>query len=824
MTTRSSILLALLSLLALSACNLPLSPAYVPPQTPPTPNPEEELAVVTFRVEVPPDTPADEPVLLSVLDEVTGLVLNAHRYQMEAVDATHYVLGLPLPVGTVLKYRYSRQGNILAEEHLSNGRPVRYRMVQVLNPMEVQDVVSRWNDTPFNGESGRISGVLTDAQSGEAVAGALVTAGGAQTLSNSRGEYLLEGLPPGTHNLVVYALDGAYATFQQQARVAAGSNTPADIALQPNPRVDVTFVVHVPEDTPPAVPLRLAGNLLPLGNTFADLRGGVSTLAARMPVLSPLPDGTYGLILSLPVGVEIRYKYTLGDGFWNSERAANGTFRLRRLIVPPQPVTIEDTIETWHAGEAAPITFDITVPETTPPEDDISIQFYPFGWMEPLRMWSLGGRRWAYILYSPLDLVNTLGYRYCRADQCGHADDERTPGAYTTGQIVQTERDPLGVPDQIERWRWLENKLPAVSPSQAEVNSRAADFVRGVEWQTFYQPSITPHAERALADIAALHANTVVLTPGWTFTRQSPPVLEPVAGENPLWGEVMQWAQQARAHDLRLALRPVPRFPTAVAVWWSGAPRDFSFWVSWFDQYRAFALHHADLAARSGTQTLILGGTWMTPALPGGTLADGSPSNVPPDADQRYRQLLAEIRERFDWKIAWAWPYPAGGLELPAFLSEVDQLYILWSAPLSEDNPQAGREALRAEAQRRLEEDIRTIRERWQPAGEKDIVLALAYPSVDGSFTACLPDPFAECLPPEAIDYPAPELPLLDLEFTQQAAAYDAVLAAVNQTDWIGGVVSRGYYVPTVLHDKSTSIRGKPAAEIVRYWYDGFAP
>jgi hypothetical protein len=63
----------------------------------------------------------------------------------------------------------------------------------------------------------------------------------------------------------------------------------------------------------------MAGNLLQFGNTFSDLRGGLSTVADRMPVLTPLPDGRYSVSLFLPAGAHLEYKYTLGDGFWNSE-------------------------------------------------------------------------------------------------------------------------------------------------------------------------------------------------------------------------------------------------------------------------------------------------------------------------------------------------------------------------------------------------------------------------------------------------------------------------------------------------------------------------
>ncbi|MBC8509483.1 MAG: carboxypeptidase regulatory-like domain-containing protein, partial [Chloroflexi bacterium] len=413
------ITLTLLTLIGITGCELQLptpSPAsYTVPEETPTTEKSNDLAVVTFFVEIPADTPPGEPILLSILDEVTGLALNTQRYTMDAIDDTRYVLGIPLPVGTVVKYRYSRQGDILAEEHISNGRPVRYRLYQVGAPGEVHDVVTRWNDTRFEGVTGRITGTLTDAQSGTSTPGILIAAGGAQTLTDSDGHFLIEGLPPGTHNLVAYAVDGSYTTFQQGALVAAESNTPANIQLTPTANVDVTFLVHVPEDTPPNVPLRIAGNLLQLGNTFADLSGGINTLASRMPVLSPLPDGSYGIIIPLPVGTDIRYKYTLGDGLWNTERSNDDAFNIRNFIVPDVPIVIEETIETWHAGNTSSITFDIILPENTTVGEGVSIQFHPSGWTEPLSIWALRGQRGAHILYSPLDPSSQLGNRYCPA-------------------------------------------------------------------------------------------------------------------------------------------------------------------------------------------------------------------------------------------------------------------------------------------------------------------------------------------------------------------------------------------------------------------------
>jgi len=811
-------------LLSLASCDqFQLAPATAEP--PPLVSSGTQVvpeALVTFYVEVPADTPTDEPILLSLLDEVTGLALNAQRYPMEKIDETHYAVALPFKLGSTVKYRYSRQGDILAEEHLTDGRPVRYRLFQVVNPGETHDVVSRWNDTLYSGPTGRITGSVTQAETGQPLPGLLVAAGGAQAFTRGDGSFLLEGLPPGTHNLVIYALDGTYQAFQQGALVAEGSNTPADIQLTPAAIVDITFIVDVPEGTIPAVPLRIAGNLLQLGNTFGNLAGGVSTLATRMPVLSPLADGSYGVILALPAGTDLRYKYTLGDGFWNTERGSEGGFVIRQLIVPESPAVINDNIQTWTVGDSGEITFDVVIPENTPPEDQIAIQFNPYGWTAPLPMWHLGGQRWAYILFSPLDLIDQLGYRYCRAGQCGQADDLRTPGEFTSGQIIQTSPDRLGIPDQVEQWAWYQSDLPDVNVTDTKVAKRGPEFVAGIEFQEFYHPSWDPLIPAALKDVDSTGANWLILTPSWSYTRLSPPVLEPVPGQDALWSDNLKTVQQAQAHNLNVALRPVPNFPTAVPEWWATAPRDFSWWVSWFDEYRAFALHHADLAAQSGAQTLILGGDWIGPALPGGTLADGSLSGVPVDADERYKELIAEVRTRFNGTLAWALPYPEGLNNLPKFLDEVDQLVVLWSAPLTED-PEASPAELQAKAENLLTTDIYALWLTWKHGTEdKSIVISLAYPSVDGILTGCLPDPIQTCLPPRSLNYPAPDYPLLEVDLKAQARAYDAVLAAINTQDWLDGAISSGYYPPTVLHDKSTSIHGKPAEDVLRSWFERF--
>jgi len=93
-------------------------------------------------------------------------------------------------------------------------------MVLVNGPTQIIDTVSSWADKPVSTLSGNITGTVLNADTGAPIPDILVTAGGAQGLTDSAGRFQILGLRGGTHNLVAYALDGTYQTFQQGATVA----------------------------------------------------------------------------------------------------------------------------------------------------------------------------------------------------------------------------------------------------------------------------------------------------------------------------------------------------------------------------------------------------------------------------------------------------------------------------------------------------------------------------------------------------------------------------------------------------------------------------
>jgi hypothetical protein len=823
-TIRSRPILLFIVILALAsqACALSLAQwpfpnfpgtASTPLPGGPTPTPLPR-AEVTFTTRLPEPLQANEVLAISVLDEVTGLPLNPVDYQMTAVDPITYSTTLAIPDKAVIKYKYVRRGAARVEEDTNLDAPIRYRMAFINGPTQIVDTVSSWTDRPVNTLSGNILGTVVNQDTGAPLPGILVTAGGMQMLTDSAGRFELDGLRGGEHNLVAYAMDGTFQTFQQGATVAENQSTPVQLSMKPAQLVNVIFTVSVPEPIQNGVPLRLAGNFLQLGNTFTDLQGGLSTVADRMPVLSPLPDGRYSVSLFLPAGAHVEYKYTLGDGFWNSEFTSTGQYVTRSLIVPTTNMTVSDTVQSWQAGPNGPILFEVTVPSDTPPGDSVYIQFNSFGWTPPIPMWSMGNNRWAYKLYGPLNILGSLNYRYCRNAQCSAADDAQTAGESSHGRSVTPSLAPQDIQDTVSQWMWPQT---AASPTivATDIPARGTGFFAGVEYQPYYHPNNLPFNPPALQNVQAIGANWVVLTPSWTYSTTNPLLFSSLPGKDDFWSDTVNMVSQARAINLNVALFPQPRFATTANDFWTSAPRDAGWWDNWFNHYRAFAVNYADLATQNGAQTLIIGGDWIAPALPGGTLADGTPSGVPADADARWQSLISELRQHFRGTLLFALPYDNTTINPPMnVLSYVDGLYLLWFAKLS-DSPTPDKASLLDEAGRLLDQNVGPI----QQALNKPVIVALSYPSTTYSATGCIPNGSGGCYDWTALSRPKDDLTTVDLDLQQQADLYDAMFNAVNARPWINGFVSRGYFMPVALQDKSASVHGKPAADLLWYWF-----
>jgi len=71
----------------------------------------------------------------------------------------------------------------------------------------------------------------------------------------------------------------------------------------------------------------------------------------------------------------------------------------------------------------------------------------------------------------------------------------------------------------------------------------------------------------------------------------------------------------------------------------------------------------------------------------------------------------------------------------------------------------------------------------------------------------------------DRLNRPNADLTTVNLDIQQQVDIYDAMFNAINARSWVSGFVSRGYYAPVALQDKSASIHGKPASDSLWSWF-----
>jgi hypothetical protein len=96
--------------------------------------------------------------------------------------------------------------------------------------------------------------------------------------------------------------------------------------------------------------------------------------------------------------------------------------------------------------------------------------------------------------------------------------------------------------------------------------------------------------------------------------------------------------------------------------------------------------------------------------------------------------------------------------------------------------------------------------------------LGIDYPSIQSATKGCIQTD-ALCLPFSAIKPLEDSFPVHAVDLDGQVVIYSAILSEINSMKWIDGFISRGFYPPVALLDKSSSVYGKPASDILWYWF-----
>jgi hypothetical protein len=773
-----------------------------------SPQPEKARAEIVFQVTLPASQENNPSYFLEVVDEVTGLPFHSTRYSLTSIDNNHYFARIPFEVGSIIKYRYIHLAGIPKIEYTADRQPVRYRLHQVIAPAILEDIVAGWEDQPYSGSAGELIGTVTDTGNAP-IPNVMVVIGGERAFTNSEGAFELKGIPVGIQNLAVLSLDGSHGYFEQGAKIAENAVTPARISIPANPMVNITFEVTAPPGDYSGIPMRLIGDLYSLGNTYADLPGGMSTVASRAPQLQYDPNRKiFSTTLPLPAGSFFHYKYSLGDGFWNAELDKNNDFQIRSLTVPTKDLVIQDGIHTFTSSGFAPITLQVVTPADTPPGETASIQMNPFTWMGSIPMWSQGQNQWKYTISSPLNMITQTKFKVCRNDQCGSTDADMSglPDSFTPASTLQS------IPLSINSWLWMDNQ--GVEGSiPVSVSQKGNEYITGVELQHAYNPSWQPYFSEGFAEIQSLGGNTTILSPTWTVMDQTGGIIAPLPGQDPLWDDLSNQIQIARSFSFKTLVYPSLKF-SSPGIWDPKTPKTRSEWDSWFANYRSFLLFFADNASVNLADALILGGQDVVGLLPGEIqITDMNPEEASDYANQKWQLILADIRSHFHGKVFLA-IQTGNEKDFPSSLSiQVDGYYLLWNGISSYDS-NSNPDSIAAQ----IANDLPSTLIQELSATGKPVIVGLSIPSAKGPGIDCGTDT-ATCLP-DSLYSPGSSTPQgITLDLQKQVNIYQAALAFFSAQPWVNGIISRGYYPPAALMDLSASIHGKPVSQTISSWF-----
>jgi len=186
---------------------------------------------------------------------------------------------------------------------------------------------------------------------------------------------------------------------------------------------------------------------------------------------------------------------------------------------------------------------------------------------------------------------------------------------------------------------------------------------------------------------------------------------------------------------------------------------------------------------------------------------------VPEDAEVRWRSIIQDVRSRYSGTLTWALPYE-DLQNPPPFLDLFDQIYILWdTVPLS--SGPANEYELQATALQLLDTQVLPLQQQM----DKPIILAVSYPAANGATTGCPQSASGGCIQVDPYLHQSSDWVGEQGNLQEQVSAYNAIFMAINERDWINGLISMGFFPPAALQDPSASVNGKPAAGTLWFWF-----
>jgi len=731
----------------------------------------------------------EDEISLDILDLVSGVSHNLERYVLNKTE-NGYRLSAMLPQGATIAYRYTLTHPIEVSENLPDGSALPFRQLVVRDNLVVNDTIAGWPEAPYNGPLVDLNGAVADDETEAPLADVLVNVAGKTAMTDMNGRFFIRGLPVGKHNLVATLADGSYLCFQQEVNMVENLATLAIIRMTPLPEVTVTFVMTPPNEAVGA-PVRIAGNLRQFGQTFADMSAGTGVQAVNMPLMARNADGKYVTQINLFSGSMVRYQYTLGDSFVNSERGQDGNRVVREFIVPNKDVIIDDSVATWRIQQQTPVSFFTTSPGDSNSPDQVYIQFNQGAWSNPIPMWPMENNQWMLVYNRRSASGEPITYRFCRNADCILGEENypnTTPRSFTAGTVTE-------VRDTISAWRMWDPSAQ-VSSAFAPVSLDPETLV-GVELDPFYASNHLNAFYGVIDQLKAGGFNWLILTPTWNVGINKD---LPYIDSNPLTTipstELNKIAMSAREAGLKVAIYPQLTFPSDAASWWNNSLKSMIWWQQWYAEYERMVMHTIKLATAIKADHLILGGPDVANTYPGAMETIGENFGTPKTSEKIWTDLLTKTDEYYEGQVLLAQEVSSGTLATYSFYEKSQGFYLLFNSDLY--NP-GGYSA------DSVGSFFDSVVYGFYEAQQKPVYFGLNA----ASFTTA--DMSTSGNSNSIISSTNVNYNSNNVNLDAQTQFYSAYINSISPRGWISGVASRGYFPAMQMTDFSSSIYGKPA-------------
>lgn len=223
-------------------------------------------------------------------------------------------------------------------------------------------------------------------------------------------------------------------------------------------------------------------------------------------------------------------------------------------------------------------------------------------------------------------------------------------------------------------------------------------------------------------------------------------------------------------------------------------PEANAYWDRWFTQFGTFMLKSARIADKHDIEMLALG-----------KQIDGA---MIPANEQRWRKLIADVRTVYHGKLTQVLYTNKGSdhaSQIP-WADELDVVTIYYYNRFSD----AERPSL-AELESAMEGFNRNQFDPLYEKSRKPLVFLLPFQSRDHAARQQWFEPMATA-------------PGVQLDQTAQVDLYEAFFASTLDEPWMEGAFTWGYWIepgfnPKYSFEKSSSVRGKPAALVIQRWF-----